>query len=385
MIEDLLPASLVFSEDYYSFDLGTDHPMNSLRLRAFKLLVDSLGLQLYEGIEFVKPVIADYLDILQVHTKKYVEAMKLAEKTQTEMPEFGIGNNDCPAFPRMEEVSRLSVGGTLLAIRHVLEKKKRVSFNVLGGLHHAKQDRASGFCYYNDCNIGIEYTLKQGKKRILYLDTDCHSGDGVSQYFYFRPEVFTLSLHESGMYLFPGTDFEYEIGEGLGKGKCANLPLMPGTTDNEYLPVAERAIKRAFEIQDPDIVFWQCGVDTYLLDPITDIRLSTACYKKIAEIIRNEILKRDLSIICLGGGGYSPLATSRGWLTQFLTLIGYNELPTPGNDWIQFCKRENPNFPFCDTLLDNFQFPSDNRQKDILNINMETEKRLESYLSQYNG
>jgi acetoin utilization protein AcuC len=48
--------------------------------------------------------------------------------------------------------------------------------------------------------------------------------------------VLTLSIHESGRYLFPGTGFVDELGEGEGYGYSLNLPMEPFTEDGSWLP-----------------------------------------------------------------------------------------------------------------------------------------------------
>ncbi|OLS25307.1 MAG: Acetoin utilization protein AcuC [Candidatus Heimdallarchaeota archaeon LC_3] len=373
---------MIFTDDYLNFDLGEGHPMSPDRLKSFKILLNSLYKHENYPFKMFEPEIADEKKLLTVHKAEYIDALKKAEQTLEENINFGLGFGDCPIFPDVEKISRTIVGGTLKATNLVLDTSKnyKVAFNVLGGLHHAWPEKASGFCYYNDCNIAINSALERGLK-ILYIDTDCHSGDGVSKYYYKKNEVLTFSVHETGLYLFPGTDFEHEVGEGAGKGFCMNLPLIPGTSDQEYLPVVLPLISKAFEIQKPDMVFWQCGVDTYILDPLTHIRLSTRAYCEIAKRIRMEINKNNIPIVMMGGGGYSPIATARGWLTQFLTLLGIDPLPKPSEDWISYCKQLSQEFPFCNTLIDDFQFYDKETSNKILEYNNNISKRLMENIS----
>ncbi|MHA2104566.1 MAG: hypothetical protein ACW981_14150, partial [Candidatus Hodarchaeales archaeon] len=183
---------------------------------------------------------------------------------------------------------------------------------------------------------------------------------------------------------FPGTDFENEIGEGTGKGYTWNLPIIPGTSDDEYLPVVLPLISKAFEVQKPDIVFWQCGVDTYILDPLAHIRLTTRGYSEIAKRIRLEICNNNTPLVMMGGGGYSPIATARGWLTQYLTLIGINPLPTPHGKWITYCKDLSEDFPFCGTLIDDISsLYSSTDSKKILEYNQMISDRLVENISPF--
>src|SRR3712207_8873667 len=91
---------------------------------------------------------------------------------------------------------------------------------ISGGLHHALRSRASGFCVYNDAGVAIARLKRENPGiRIAYLDTDAHHGDGVQWMFYEDPEVLTLSMHESGRYLFPGTGGIDERGRKAGIGR----------------------------------------------------------------------------------------------------------------------------------------------------------------------
>ena len=382
-LKNEIKGCMIFTDEYLNFDLGEGHPMSPERLKSFKILLNSLYKEKKFPFDIIEPEIANEKEILTVHKPEYVNALKNSEKTQEENLVYGLGFGDCPVFPDVEKISRTIVGGTLKATNLVLDSSKNynVAFNVLGGLHHAMPEKASGFCYYNDCNIAINSVIQKGLK-VLYLDTDCHSGDGVSRYFYNKKQVLTFSIHETGLYLFPGTDFENEVGEGEGKGYCFNLPLLPETSDNEYLPVVLPLISKVFEIQKPDIVFWQCGVDTYLLDPLTHIRLTTRAYREIALKIRAEVTKLNIPVVMMGGGGYSPIATARGWLIQFLTLIGIDSLPEPSEDWILYCKQLSQEFPFCNTLIDNFNLYDKKTSDKILEYNKSISKRLIINISQ---
>jgi acetoin utilization protein AcuC len=88
--------------------------------------------------------------------------------------------------------------------------------------------------------------------RVAYIDIDAHHGDGVQTAFYHTNQVLTISLHESGNSLFPGSGFEYEIGEGEGEGYSVNLPFPPYTDDEVYVCL-EEIIPNSSTFQ-PDIV-----------------------------------------------------------------------------------------------------------------------------------
>lgn len=110
-----------------------------------------------------------------------------------------------------------------------------IAINWAGGLHHAKKREASGFCYVNDIVLGILELLRHFP-RVLYIDIDCHHGDGVEEAFYTTDRVFTCSVHKQ-VNFFPGTGDVHDRGYGPGRGYTANIPLMNGITDEQYKSV----------------------------------------------------------------------------------------------------------------------------------------------------
>jgi acetoin utilization protein AcuC len=219
-----------------------------------------------------------------------------------------LGPGDNPIFPGLLDWSLLVTGATLQAVDFVAEGKGEIAFNIAGGLHHAMRSRASGFCYLNDPVIGIMRLLSRGK-RVAYIDIDAHHGDGVQKAFYGTNRVLTVSLHEAGYTLFPGTGFENEVGEGEGEGYSVNLPFPSYTGDEVYLWAFEEVVPELVQTFKPDVVVTQLGVDTFYDDPLTNLRVTILGYEKI--------LKRIMALaprwVALGGGGYSVFNVARAW------------------------------------------------------------------------
>jgi acetoin utilization protein AcuC len=163
--------------------------------------------------------------------------------------------------------------------------------------------------------------LTEAKKRILILDLDVHHCDGVQNAFYERNDIMTISLHESGKTLFPGTGFENEIGRGKGKGYSVNIPLPVGTDDAAYDTVFKEAVLPLVDKFNPDIFIMELGMDALSGDPLAHLNLTNNAY---ADII-NEILKRGKPILATGGGGYNVESTVRGWSLAWSVLCGEEE------------------------------------------------------------
>src|SRR4029078_3894960 len=134
----------------------------------------------------------------------------------------------------MHDVSAAVAGGSLRAIEAILRGDIDHAFHPGGGLHHAMPDRASGLCIYDDPALAIARARQQGL-RVLYLDFDVHHGDGVQAIHLDDPGVMTVSFHEWGRYLFPGTGFPNELGWGAAAGTSINMPFQPPTGERAWL------------------------------------------------------------------------------------------------------------------------------------------------------
>ena len=141
-----------------------------------------------------------------------------------------------------------------------------IVFNLLGGFHHARPEKAAGFCYINDVVLAC-LRLAEAGKRVACLDVDAHHGDGTQEAFYRRNDVLTISLHESGKTLFPWGGFESEMGEGPGLGYNVNVPLPAGTYDEAFLVAFDQIVVPLLQAYHPDILVLELGMDTLAGDP----------------------------------------------------------------------------------------------------------------------
>jgi len=257
----------------------------------------------------VEPATIDQL--LQFHTPEYVEELQRADGGELTVRgiEMGLGTPDTPVFRGMFAYSALACGASVIGARLIGKGGAKVVFNLMGGLHHARPARAAGFCYLNDVVLACLELVKLGH-RVLYLDLDAHHGDGVQEAFYSRNEVLTISLHETGKTLYPGTGFEDEIGEGSGVGYCVNIPLPPGTYDEAYLLAFKEVVEPLAHKFDPDTVIAEFGMDALAGDPLTHLKLTNRVFLQVVEFLK----ALNKPVLVLGGGGYNVENTVRGWL-----------------------------------------------------------------------
>ena len=179
-------------------------------------------------------------------------------------------------------------------------------------------DHAYGFCVFNDPAIAIHRFLRAGMK-VAYVDIDCHHGDGVQHAFYHADSVLTVSIHESGAFLFPGTGFVQETGAGVGRGYSVNVPLYPYTSDDVYLWALERTAVPLIRAFAPDVLVTQLGIDSHYKDPITHLALSVQGF---ARAVRALAAVAPAKWLALGGGGYDLQAVARAWTAAYGIMSG---------------------------------------------------------------
>jgi len=343
-------VGLIYTDEYQRYNFGPSHPLRPLRLMLTYSLMKQLGLLSHELVKVLEPRMATQEEIERVHAHGYVEAVKKLSADPTDRTvkpyAYGLGPGDNPIFKGMYEASALVCGASMTAAELVWEDNAYpMAFNPAGGLHHAMKNRASGFCIFNDIAVAIHHLKQQDPDiRVAYLDIDCHHGDGVQWLFYDDPNVLTISLHESGKFLFPGTGETKERGGNLGDGYSLNFPLLPGTSNKMYLKLFRKCIPRVLETYAPDLLITQLGVDTHLNDPLTQMGLSIKIHRDLAQTMKTCAREYcNNKWLALGGGGYLMTVVPRAWtlyLAKMLEVDLDNILP---DKWIEEVKKRVPN------------------------------------------
>ena len=315
-------VALVYTPRFNDYDLGPSHPLKPLRVVRTYDLVRACGLLEGSNIQVAPPSAAAEDTLALVHTREYIEAVRApSEGRPLRNPlKFGLGTVDNPIVDGMYEATAIVVGASVKAAELVLKGEASIAFNPGGGLHHGHRAKAAGFCVFNDAAVAIAHLLKECGEgvKVAYVDIDAHHGDGVQEAFYGRRDVLTISMHESGRYLFPGTGNVDEIGEGEGEGFSVNVPLSPYTNDDVYLWVFRETVVPLLEAFEPDFVCTQLGVDTHYRDPLTHMCLTTRGYTAVVA----ELAQRARQWIALGGGGYDVTVVPRAWTLAFAGMVG---------------------------------------------------------------
>ncbi|WP_026676610.1 acetoin utilization protein AcuC [Fictibacillus gelatini] len=335
----------IYSEQLLNYKFNDDHPFNHFRVKLTYDLLNSMGALTEEQV--IPPLEACDEQLALIHDRAYIEAVKKAgegDYDESASLTFGLGTEDTPIFPHMHEASALIVGATLQAVDMVMDGKATHALNLSGGLHHGFRGKASGFCIYNDCSIAIEYMRRKYGVKVLYVDTDAHHGDGVQWAFYDDADVCTLSIHETGRYLFPGTGQITEKGQGKGYGFSFNLPIDAFTEDESWIELYKTSLLEIADYFKPDVIFTQNGADAHFLDPLTHLCSTMKTYDtipRLAKTIADAYCGGRW--IAVGGGGYDIWrAVPRAWARIWLVMNGIEASGPLPSTWLNKWQKKSP-------------------------------------------
>lgn len=373
----------------YRYKFNEEHPFNPKRLELTVDLLARMGAIRPEDV--VVPPIADEAALHRVHIPAFVSAVRTlssasegAASREETAEAFGLHTSDTPLFPNMHEVTSAVVGGSVHAAEKIMSGQIDHALHLAGGLHHAMRDKASGFCVYNDASAAIASIREKYQARVLYIDTDVHHGDGVQWSFYTDPHVCTLSIHETGKFLFPGTGYAHERGEAEGFGACVNVPVEPYTEDESWMYCFREALERVTARFKPDVIVSQHGCDAHAFDPLAHVQCSMDIYLEMPSLIHEAAHRYcDGRWLALGGGGYDLWrVVPRAWSMLWLEMIGHpaisairagGDYPLP-QEWLQAWQPHSPvELPL--SWLDNKDaWATMPRRQEIATKNMETLK-----------
>ncbi len=292
-------AKVLFYTDQYVIPLPEGHrfPIEKYRMLRELLATD-------RRFHFEAAPLAEREVIELAHDRDYVEAFVTGTLAPQAIRRIG--------FPWSEGLVRrtlASVGGTLAATKEALAN--RWGGNLAGGTHHAFRGEGSGFCVFNDIAVAIQWLRSTGRvKRAAVIDLDVHQGDGTAQIFQNEPDVMTLSIHCEVNFPFRKQQSKIDIA------------LTEATGDEEYLKVLGQVLPRVFEFQ-PEIVFYQSGVDLLASDALGKLKLSPEGVKARDQMVMSAVKESDLPLVITIGGGYSkPIElTAQAHATTYRTAL----------------------------------------------------------------
>jgi acetoin utilization protein AcuC len=306
---------LVFGPRSATYDFGPGHPLTPRRFGPGIDLLAAVG-----AVPGLAPGPAADESLHLCHDPAYVGTVRRLSLDPDGPPAAGIGpSGDNPPFEGMHDAAAAVAGGSLAAMAAIVAGDVDHAFHPGGGLHHAMRDRASGFCIYNDPALAIALARRAGL-RVLYVDLDVHHGDGVEAIHAADPGVMTISIHESGRTLFPGTGFLDQAPAGAASGTVINVPLEPFTGAETWLEAVEAIVPLAAAQFGPDVVVSQHGADSHAWDPLAHLRVTTTAMGAAARLV-DAVAHRHAGgrWLATGGGGYDAYrVVPRAWALVWL-------------------------------------------------------------------
>ena len=309
-----------YSDTCLDHDTGPRHPENPDRLRAIRR-----RLAKRHGVVYREASPADREAVAAVHDRAYVDEVR-------EFAERGGGNWDADtvASEATWEAALASAGLAQWAVREAMNgangRETPFSLGRPPG-HHAIEDDAMGFCFFNNAAIAAQTALDSASvERVAIFDWDVHHGNGTQDLFYERGDVFYASVHEDGLY--PGTGGADETGTGPGAGTTLNVAFPAGADDADYEYAITDAVLPAFESFDPDLLIVSAGFDAHRHDPISRMRVSTEGYALFTQLLRGFGGRTSTPLAFVLEGGYGLETLSDGVAAVHETFDGRD--PTVG-------------------------------------------------------
>lgn len=169
-----------------------------------------------------------------------------------------------------------------------------IAMNIAGGTHHAFTNRGEAFCLLNDQAIGARYLQKKTlAKKLLIVDLDVHQGNGTAEIFQNDNSVFTFSMHGKSNYPFKKEQSDLDIA------------LENDTDDATYLKLLKETLPKLIKTQEPDFIYYLCGVDVIATDKLGKLALSIEGCKARDRFVLEQCKANSIPVMCSMGGGYS--------------------------------------------------------------------------------
>lgn len=301
-------ACVTVGESLGRYGFGDGHPFGPDRLDAY--WKEACAQSLDKSVDVRAPVACDEADLERFHTPAYIARVK-------QMSREGGGyldGGDTPAVKGIHDAARVVVGSVLDAVTRAMQGECVRNLVPIAGLHHARRDRAAGFCVYNDCGVAIETLFSlYGLERVAYVDIDAHHGDGVFYSFESDPRLLFADLHEDGRFLYPGTGAAQETGKGEAIGTKLNIPMPPEAGDELFMQQWPR-VEAFLEERAPQFILLQAGADSIAGDPITHLRYTPAAHRHATERLCR-LADRHCAgrLLVMGGGGYNRRNLALTW------------------------------------------------------------------------
>ncbi|APY08603.1 histone deacetylase [Winogradskyella sp. J14-2] len=263
--------------------VGHRFPMEKYELLPQQLLHEGTC----EDNNFFEPEKPNDKYILAVHTPEYYYDLVNITLDQRAARKIGF-----PLSEVLVEREVIIADGTIKASEHAL--KHGIAMNIAGGTHHAYTNRGEAFCLLNDQAIGARYLQNKGLvNKVLIVDLDVHQGNGTAEIFKYDDSVFTFSMHGKSNYPFRKEQSDLDIA------------LNNGTDDNTYLNLLKNTLTKLIDKQQPDFIYYLCGVDVVASDKLGKLGMTVKGCKERDRFVLQTCKDLNIPVMCSMGGGYS--------------------------------------------------------------------------------
>jgi acetoin utilization deacetylase AcuC-like enzyme len=310
-----LPRALLLDDPAFSrhVPLG-HHPERPERLTAARQAVEKAKKAvMFEAVEAREATAAE---LARVHAPQYVEAMAAHHGASRYL------DPDTYVSEESVGIARRAAGGVVAMVDAVLDGDVRQGVALVRPPgHHARPERAMGFCLFNNVAVAAAHARARGLSRVAIVDFDVHHGNGTQEIFYADPSVLYVSTHEAPLY--PGTGHVDETGEREGRGFTVNVPLSAGGGDDVYRGAFERVVLPVLSEYAPELVIVSAGFDAAVRDPLSDMRLEDEAFgwmtRELRRIADQSAGGRTLLVL---EGGYDLVALEGGLVSAIGGLTG---------------------------------------------------------------
>lgn len=314
------PATgVVYTSMFEEHDPGEGHPESPNRMAAVRRAIEAPSVR--DALRSLEPRSATREQILLAHSERLYEEI-VATSAQTRV----LLDADTITSQRSAEVAHWAVGAVLAASEAVLARDVAHAFALVRPPgHHAKPDKAMGFCFFNNVAIAAQAALRAGGvERVLIIDFDLHHGNGTQKIFYTSPEVLYVSTHQYPYY--PGTGGLDEIGRDSGEGFTLNVPMLAGMGDPEYVQIFREIVVPVGREFSPELVLVSAGFDAHRLDPLGGMGLTHLGYAELTRQILGLARETcDGRAVFALEGGYHLEALERSVRSVLEVMVGSEE------------------------------------------------------------
>lgn len=295
-----MSTGLIYADAFLDHDTGPGHPERPDRLRT---IIERLkAKRLYDELTLLPFEPATVAQLERVHDPAFVRRVFATCEAGEAM-----FDGDTPVCPLSAQIAQLAAGGAIAAVDAVMAGDVDNAFCATRPPgHHAERGRAMGFCLFNNVAVAAQHLIDQHRlERVAIIDFDVHHGNGTQDIFYARPDVFFCSIHEHPTFLYPGTGFVHETGEGPGEGWTLNIPMPPRSGDEDYRYALVFKLMPLLERFEPQFVLLSAGFDAAAEDPMAHMNVTPEGFGWITRHLLAEARRLcDGRVVSILEGGY---------------------------------------------------------------------------------